>query len=190
LREALRIEEIEHGKAVLAVQMDKREFSKEEYNKLFPRGTVETPVGQVKIGKNQFEKLESKDNGKRKNLIGAMNQTLRDPMAVIREKRDNKISNVFIKSFDGDGAKKIDTILTVVVDISGEHIAVSTYKRKYREVVSKIKKADGIVYIADNSGSRTNGEQPRHIQVSSNPVEKSSPQQEGPQQEGPTRRKK
>jgi hypothetical protein len=51
---------------IYAVQMDKREFSKEEYNKLFPRGTVETPIGQVIIGKNQFEKLESKDNGKRK----------------------------------------------------------------------------------------------------------------------------
>jgi hypothetical protein len=105
-----------------------------------------------------------------------MNQTLRDPVAVIREKRDNKTANVFIKSFSGDGAKKIDTVLAVVVDISGEHIAVSTYKRKYREVVSKIKKADGIVYTKDNSGSRTNGEQPRHLQVSANPAEKSSPE--------------
>jgi len=45
----------------------------------------------------------------------------------------------------------------VVVDIKGARVAISTYKRKRREVIGKIKKADGIVYIKDNGGSLTNG---------------------------------
>jgi hypothetical protein len=45
-----------------------------------------------------------------------------------------------------------------VVNIEGDRVAISTYKRKRREVAGKIKKADGIVYVKDNSGSPTNGE--------------------------------
>jgi hypothetical protein len=40
-----------------------------------------------------------------------------------------------------------------VVDINREQIAISTYKRKHREVISKIKKADGIVYIKDTAAA-------------------------------------
>jgi hypothetical protein len=56
----------------LAVPMDMREFSREEYNRVFPRGIVTTPIGEVKIGQNQFSKLAEKDRGKRQGLIGAM----------------------------------------------------------------------------------------------------------------------
>ena len=55
-----------------AVPMDVREFSKKEYREIFPQGTVKTPIGEVKIGKNQFEKMAEKDKGKRRTLIGAI----------------------------------------------------------------------------------------------------------------------
>jgi len=48
--------------------------------------------------------------------------------------------------------------VSVVVNIQEAKIAISTYKRKRREVIKKIKKADGIVYIKDNGGSLTNGD--------------------------------
>jgi hypothetical protein len=48
--------------------------------------------------------------------------------------------------------------MSIVVDLDGQKIAISTYKRKRREVVNKIKLAAGIVYVKDNSGSPTNGE--------------------------------
>jgi hypothetical protein len=92
----------------LAVPMDSRDFSNEEYNRVFPRGTVDTPIGE----------------GKPENLIVA-----------------------------------------VVVDIQNLKIAISAYKRKRREVIAKIKKADGIVYIKDNGGSLTNGGKPPPIQT-------------------------
>jgi len=142
----------------LAVPMDEREFTNEEYNRVFPRGIVGTPIGEVKIGQNQFSKLAEKDRGSRRGLIGAMRQTLADPVAIIKEREEARLADVFIKSFTAGEGKKENLIVSVVVDIKGAKIAISTYKRKRREVIGKIKKADGIVYIKDNGGSLTNGE--------------------------------
>jgi len=50
------------------------------------------------------------------------------------------------------------SLLPIFKKFSFTRIAISTYKRKHREVIKKIKKADGIVYIKDNSGSLTNGD--------------------------------
>ena len=144
----------------LAVPMDEREFTREEYNQVFPRGTVVTPIGEVKIGKNQFSKLADKDGGNRQGLIGAMHQTLSDPVVIIREREEDRLADVFIKSFIAGENKKESLIVSVVVDIKGDKIAISTYKRKRREVSGKIKKADGIVFIKENGGSLTNGELP------------------------------
>ncbi|MDR2923420.1 MAG: hypothetical protein LBU85_08790 [Treponema sp.] len=158
MTEAPIVEKILAKLASLAVPMDEREFTNEEYNKVFSRGAVITPIGEVKIGQNQFSKLAEKDGGSRRGLIGAMRQTLADPVVVIREREEARLADVFIKSFTAGEGMKENLIVSVVVDINGAKIAISTYKRKRREVIGKIKKADGIVYIKDNGGSPTNGE--------------------------------
>jgi hypothetical protein len=48
--------------------------------------------------------------------------------------------------------------MSVVVTIENTKVAISTYKRKRREVLSKIKKADVIAYEKDYEASRTNGD--------------------------------
>jgi gluconate kinase len=80
---------------------------------------------------------------------------LADPVAIIREQEGGRAADVFIKSFKD---VKTSLIVSVVVDIGSVKVAISTYKRKKREVIRKIKKAAGIVYITDNSGSLTNRE--------------------------------
>jgi len=152
------VENIIEKLASFAVPMDEYEFTNEEYNRVFSRGTVITPIGEVKIGKNQFTKLAEKDGGSRKGLIGAMRQTLSDPVTIIRESEKGRIADVFIKSFKVDGGRDENLIVSVVVTIQETKIAISTYQRKRREVIKKIKKADGIVYIKDNGGSLTNGD--------------------------------
>ena len=143
----------------LAVPMEKREFTNDEYNRVFSRGTVITPVGEVKLGKNQFSKMAEKDGGTRKSLIGAMRQTLSDPVVIIKESEGDRKADVFIKSFTAEEeSKDTSLIVAVVVSIEETKVVISTYKRKRREVVNKIKKADGIVYIKDNGGSLTNEE--------------------------------
>jgi len=141
-----------------AVSMNVREFSRKEYREVFPQGTVKTPIGEVKIGKNQFEKMAEKDNGKRRVLIGAMWQTLTDPITIIQEEKNGRKAYVFIKSFKNtEVSLKIDFIMSVVVSIEDTKIVISTYKRKRREVLSKIKKAGVIAYEKDYGASRTNG---------------------------------
>jgi hypothetical protein len=141
----------------LAVPMELQEFSVEAYREVFPQGTVQTPIGKVKIGKNQFEKMSQKDNGKRRTLIGAMRQTLADPIVIIQEERDGRRAYVFIKSFKAANKQgKPDFIMSVVVTIENTKVAISTYKRKRREVLSKIK-AGVIVWEKDYGASRTNG---------------------------------
>jgi len=128
----------------MAVMMDIKEFSKKEYRKVFPQGTVNTPIGEVKIGKNQFEKMAVKDNGKRMGLIGAMKQTLSDPIVIIQEEKDGRKAHLFIKSFIND--KKTSVIVSVVVTIEEHKIVISTYKRKKRELLKKIKMAGVMTY--------------------------------------------
>ncbi|GHV93238.1 hypothetical protein AGMMS50268_37410 [Spirochaetia bacterium] len=140
----------------MAVPMDIREFSRNEYNRLFPMGTVQTPIGEVKIGANQFDKLSKKDNGSRQMLIGAMRQTLSDPIVIIKEQEDGREAHVYIKSFKKEGKPGLDTVMTVVVDIDNKKIAISTYKRRKREVGKKIKMAVVIVYVKDEGGDPTN----------------------------------
>jgi len=144
-----------------AVSMDVRDFNRREYREVFPQGTVKTPIGEVKIGKNQFEKMAEKDNGKRRCLIGAMRQTLADPIVIVIEEKDDRKAYLFIKSFkDIEDTQKPDFIMSVVVTIDDAKIVISTYKRKRREVLNKIKRAGVIAYEKDYGTSRTNGINP------------------------------
>jgi len=119
---------------------------------------VNTPLGEVKIGKNQFEKMAKKDDGKRQMLIGAMRQTLTDPITVILEEKDGRKAYIYIKSFKNkEDSRKPDFIMSVVVTIENAKIVISTYKRKRREVLSKIKRAGVIAYEKDYGASQTNG---------------------------------
>ena len=66
-------------------EIPKIDYTRENYNKLFPMGEVKTPFETVKLGEHQFERLGAKDDGTRKKLIGAMYQTLKEPCAVIED---------------------------------------------------------------------------------------------------------
>jgi hypothetical protein len=123
------------------------EYTKEEYNRLFRRGEVKTPIKIVKMGSDQFAKLARKDGGARQSYIGAAYQTLTDPVVVIKEGNDD----VYIKSFKNEGG--ISTFMSVEKDKEDGRFVVTNYKRKRKEIENKIKKADGIIYLKDDSGS-------------------------------------
>jgi hypothetical protein len=139
----------------MAVPMDHQEFSKEAYETLFPDGKLNTPIGEVKIGKNQYEKLRDRDGGIRKRLIGAMYQTLSDPVVIIEEKNNNREAKIYIKSFRKGDNQDVCTVLSVTIEKDGDRISISTYRRKKRKVILKIKKAGGIVYEKTTLPSQT-----------------------------------
>ena len=124
-------------------------FTRENYNTLFPYSKVETPLGAVKLGAHQFEKLEQKD---RQYILQAVHDTLADPSIVIKETGkdvfgEDKISNIFAKSyiFPSDKARAIQS---VVVSIDGENISITTHQRDISNVVNKIKKPDQLLFAA------------------------------------------
>ena len=124
-------------------------FTRENYNALFPYSKVETPLGAVKLGAHQFEKLEQKD---RQYILQAVHDTLADPSIVIKETGkdvfgEDKISNIFAKSyiFPSD---KVRAIQSVVVSIDGENISITSHQRDISNVVNKIKKPDQLLFAA------------------------------------------
>jgi hypothetical protein len=133
-----------------------REFSREEYKQSFPEGIIKTPLGIVKLGAHQFEKMEKKG---RKGLVAAMFFTLNDPIFIFSEKTDAGEARIYIRSFRelGFESQKVIYVMSVVVDIEGQAIAISTGKRKEKQIIQKIKLARSILYEKERAPSPTIG---------------------------------
>ena len=132
----------------VAEELPEIDFTRENYNKLFPRNRIETPIETVKIGAHQFEKLEIKD---RKNLLQAVHDVLANPDLIIDEKRksvfgDTENTHVYAKSYVIN--EKTKAIQSVVVSIEDEYVSITTHKRDISNVVNKIKKPDQLLYAA------------------------------------------
>ncbi|WP_024751662.1 PBECR2 nuclease fold domain-containing protein [Treponema phagedenis] len=125
-----------------AVPMPDIPFTRENYNKLFPRNRIDTPLGSVKLGEHQFEKLQALG---RNYLLGAVATTLKNPVAIIREERDGRKSNLYVKSFIKDKKNKI--VQSVVIDIDGQHISISTHEKDVSNVLNKIETVGQLIYI-------------------------------------------
>lgn len=122
------------------------EYTRENYNRLFPMGVCQTPLGEVKLSPNQFERFATKDEGNRTRFIGALQQCLKRPDVIIG-KTDNKgrYSKLYLKAFlDNDGKK---SYLAVIPTIDGIEVVVSNSPRDTKDIVKEIKKADRCYYI-------------------------------------------
>ncbi|GBR73955.1 putative phage portal protein [Candidatus Termititenax aidoneus] len=124
----------------MAVPMKIIEFSRENYDKLFPDGKVKTPLGEVKMGEHQFEKLQQG----RQELLDSMHKTLSDPIAVISEKQDGKWADIYVKSFKGDN--KLKGVESVVVDQDGIKVSISTHRRNKNNILNKIRSEAKLTY--------------------------------------------
>jgi hypothetical protein len=130
-------EQIIQNLSALAIPMDKRDFTSKDYDGLFPRGKTKTPIEELALGKDLFDKLRRKDGGKRQSILGGVYQPLTDPVAVIQEKEGGVISDIYIKSFTKEMNISITTIVSVAKNLNSTKIVVTAYKRKLREVLNK-----------------------------------------------------
>ena len=157
-----RSEEIQLQKAI-ALSLDKNvsplteiKLNRENWNKLFPDGMVETPVGTVKLGDNQFEKLQKSD---RNNLLAAMYETLSNPAIVLEKETLDKNSgefrpvNVYGKSFVREDSNHKRAVESVIIFKDGEEISIGTHNKNINDFVKQIKTADQIIF-ADSEISR------------------------------------
>ena len=137
------------------------EFTRENYDSLFPNNYVATPIGRIKIGEHQYEKLEKE---KRYKYLGAMYQTLTDPIAIINQEDNRGKAKLFSKSFEHKPKKK-DGVISVVVEIDGENISISTHPKYLKRVIDSIKNAADLVYEKPNSGL-TAGNDSKNLAIS------------------------
>jgi hypothetical protein len=127
------VSEIREKLNSLAVPMEKVEYSRDEYNRLFPEGKIKTPDGIVQLSKDQFTKLTRKN---RQHLLGAMRQTLSDPIIILSETQNGRSAKLYIKSFKGDG--NISFVMSVVIREGNNNVAISTGQRKKKQIEKKI----------------------------------------------------
>ena len=157
-----RSEEVQLQKAI-ALSLDKNvsplvevKLNRENWNKIFPDGMIETPIGVVKLGENQFEKLQKSD---RNNLLGAMYETLSNPSIVLeKETLDEKTGefkpvNVFGKSFVYEDTNHKRAVESVIIFKDGENISIGTHNKNIKDFVKQIKTADQVIF-ADSEISR------------------------------------
>jgi len=145
----------------LAEPMKQIEFTRENYNSLFSNNYVSTPVGRIKIGEHQYEKLEKE---KRHKYLGAMHQTLTDPIAVIIQEDNRGKVKLFSKSFKHKPKKK-DGVISVVANIDGENVSISTHPKHLKRVIDGIKNAADLVYEKPNNGL-TAGNDSKNLAIS------------------------
>ena len=172
-----RSDEIQLQKAIAlaleknTVQLTEVELNRENWNKFFPNGSVETPIGTVKLGKNQFNKLQKED---RNNLLAAMYETLSNPSIVLEKETLDKNSgnfkpvNVYGKSFVREDSNHKRIVESVVIFKDGDEISIGTHNKDIGRFTKQIKTADQIIF-ADSEISRVaslileNGES--HVQL-------------------------
>lgn len=128
------------------------DFSRNNFNKLFPWSRIETPIESVKFGEGQFTKFSFKE---RRNLLAAVYETLSTQDIVIEEERFNEfneptVSHNYAKNFLMDFNSKM--IQSVVVEIENNNIIITSHERPVNEILNKIKKADQILFIAPEIG--------------------------------------
>jgi hypothetical protein len=130
----------------MAEPMNQVDYTQENYDKLFPDNKVSTPIGEVRLRRDQYIKL---GNRNRKDLLGAMQQTLTNPIAVINEDRNGKTFKLFGKSFiDGLPDKKI--LMSV---INHKDKGVTTHDRDINNFLNKIKNPADLLYEKQVNGA-------------------------------------
>lgn len=120
-------------------------FTKENYDRLFKDG-VETPIGHVKLGENQFDKLKDKDFGSRQKILAPMYETLKNPSVIIKTNDDAKL---FCKEF-GRPNKKNKIVLSVIIKREGLQISISTHSERLSQIQ---KKCRTILYKKNPNGN-------------------------------------
>lgn len=125
-------------------------FSKENWDKEFPDGKVITPIGEVILGENQFDKFKEKGRGQ---YFGLIKPTLENPSYIISEKEpadslkerasrgEKVIRNAvikFIRAFK-DSNGKIIGFCDATVSRDGVEVMISASPRKLNRIVRAVR---------------------------------------------------
>ena len=153
----------------LIAQMEERaevapqiELTIENWDALFNEGTqIPTPVGDVKMGENQFAKLMRQGrNGK----LGMLKPTLENPDFIVEDKSEAKegditergSSYVFVKTFHKDDGSRYYYFTSVTVRKDGREVVISNQEKRKSKILDLLlngklvwKRADDVSTASD-----------------------------------------
>lgn len=128
-------------------------------------GKVATPLGEVKMGENQYFKLAKEGrNGK----LGLIKPTLEDPDVIIEDASQAKEGQVterhssylFVKAFTGKDGNRVYYFTSVTVSRDGKEVVVSNQERRAKRIAT-VMESGKILYLKGNqSASVTQNEKP------------------------------
>lgn len=107
-------------------------------------GTVETPIGIVKMGENQFAKLSRQGrNGK----LGMIKPTLTNPDIIIEDaskaapgqQTERPSSYVFVKTFSGENGERIYHFTSITVSRDGQEVVISNQEKSASRIENLLK---------------------------------------------------
>ena len=121
-------------------------------------GTVNTPIGEVKMGENQFTKLMRQDrNGK----LGMIKPTLENPDAIIEDKSKAKegdtteraSSYVFVKAFKKADGTRYYYFTSVTVSKDNKEVVISNQEKRRNAIANLLVNGKLVWKHADNVSS-------------------------------------
>lgn len=136
----------------------------ENWDKLFAGGKVYTPLGDVKMGENQFTKLMRQGrNGK----LGMIKPTLENPDVVIEDTSDAKegdvaergSSYVFIKAFKKSDGSRFYYFTSVTVSKDGKEVVVSNQEKRKNAIAHLLSNGKLVWKHADDVSAASDVEQ-------------------------------
>lgn len=147
----------------LIAQMEERaevapqiELTIENWDALFDEGTqIPTPVGDVKMGENQFAKLMRQGrNGK----LGMLKPTLENPDFIVEDKSEAKegditergSSYVFVKTFHKADGSRYYYFTSVTVSKDGREVVISNQEKRKSKILDLLLNGKLVWKRADN----------------------------------------
>lgn len=124
------------GQAEIAPQI---ELTPKNWMAQFGDGAVETPIGMVKMGENQYRKLAQQG---RDGKLGMIKPTLKNPDVIVKDKGQIKArlnterpwSYVFVKAFIGDNGKRKYLFTSVTVRKNNREVSISNQEKSKKRI--------------------------------------------------------
>ena len=148
-----------------AAPMRELELTRENWAAEFGAdGVVQTPLGEVKMGEHQYEKLEQQG---RRGKLGMVKPTLESPDVVIEDKSRAKVgeetergsSYVFVKAFTKEDGERTYYFTSVTVSRDGKEVVVSNQEKRKTGIASLSQKGKVVWMRSDNASTLSDEEQ-------------------------------
>ena len=121
-------------------------------------GMVDTPIGKVKMGENQYQKLV---RNKRENYFGMIKPTLESPDIVVEKvapadnaERDTKL--IFVKTFTKPDGSRVVHFQSVTVKKDGLEVSISSHEAEPKDIKKDMQNAT-ILHISEKMSHGSEG---------------------------------